>query len=361
MGVWDKLRGEFIDIIEWTDASNDTMVFRFERYGNEIKHGARLTVRESQAAVFVNEGRIADVFPPGMYALETANLPILSTLQGWAHGFQSPFKAEVYFVNTKLFTDLKWGTKNPIMLRDAEFGPLRLRAFGTYVIRVTDPAQLIREITGTDGHFTTDEISDQLRDLLVARFANVLATCNIPALDLSAHYTALSTVAIKAIAPEFAQYGIQLSACYIENISFPPEVEEALDRRTSMGVVGNLQAYTQYQAADALTDAAQNPNGAAGGGMGIAMGMAMAGQLNQNMQAQPGTPPPLPPAAFYVAINGQQAGPFDAAALQRHVQDGTLTRETLAWTTGMPQWLPAGDIPALQGFFGQIPPPLPSV
>ncbi len=159
MNVWDKLRGELIDIIQWLDTTNDTLVYRFERYNNEIKYGAKLVVREGQAAVFVNEGQIADVFPPGTYTLETKNLPILATLQGWKYGFESPFKAEVYFCSTRQFTDLKWGTQNPIMMRDPEFGPVRLRAFGTYVIRVADPAVLIRQIVGTDNRFTLDEIS----------------------------------------------------------------------------------------------------------------------------------------------------------------------------------------------------------
>ncbi|MEJ2649228.1 MAG: SPFH domain-containing protein, partial [Sedimentisphaerales bacterium] len=180
MGLFDKIRGEFIDIVEWTDSSNDTMVYRFQRYNNEIKMGAKLTVREGQVTVFVNKGQIADVFEPGMYTLETDNLPILSTLRGWVHGFNSPFKAEIYFVSTRRFTDLKWGTKHPITLRDAEFGPVRLRAFGTYVIKVVDPRALIREIVGTDGHFTTGEITEQLRNLIVSRFADVIGESKIP-------------------------------------------------------------------------------------------------------------------------------------------------------------------------------------
>ena len=182
MALMDKIFGEFVDVIEWTDDTQDTMVYRFERYGNEIKYGAMLTVRESQAAVLVNEGEIADVFKPGMYELRTANLPILSTLQNWQRGFESPFKAEVYFFNTKRFTDLKWGTKNPIIARDPEFGPVRLRAFGTYVIRIADPAVFLREIVGTDGRFTTDEIANQLRNLIVSRFATVVASSGIPIL-----------------------------------------------------------------------------------------------------------------------------------------------------------------------------------
>jgi membrane protease subunit (stomatin/prohibitin family) len=211
-----------------------------------------LTVRESQAAVLVNEGEIADVFTPGMYELRTPNVPILSTLQNWQRGFESPFKAEVYFFNTKRFTDLKWGTKNPIIARDPEFGPVRLRAFGTYVIRIADPAVFLREIVGTDGRFTTDEITNQLRNLIVSRFATVVASSGIPILDLAANYEQLGQFVTGRIAPEFANYGLELSRLLVENVSLPPEVEQALDRRTSMGVVGDLRKYTQFQAAEAM-------------------------------------------------------------------------------------------------------------
>ena len=174
MGLWDKLKGELIDIIEWLDDSRDTLVYRFPRYQNEIKYGAKLTVREGQAAVFVNEGKIADVFAPGMYELQTSNLPILATLKGWKYGFDSPFKAEVYFVSTRRFTDQKWGTKNPIMLRDPEFGPGRLRAFGSFEFKASDPAAIIREISGTDGDFTVDDINDQIRNIVITRFTDAL-------------------------------------------------------------------------------------------------------------------------------------------------------------------------------------------
>ena len=221
MGLWDKLTGEFVDIIEWTDDSQDTMVWRFERHGNEIKYGAQLTVRESQVAVFVNEGQIADVFFPGRYVLETQNIPILSTLQGWKHGFESPFKAEVYFVNTRRFTDLKWGTKNPVMMRDPEFGPVRLRAFGTYEIRVADSGAFLREIVGTDGHFTTDEVTDQLRNLIVSRFSQEVGGSGIPVLDLAGNYDQLSTFVTNKIAPDFGQYGLELTKLLVENVSLP--------------------------------------------------------------------------------------------------------------------------------------------
>ena len=180
MGLFDKLRGEFIDIIEWTDDSNDTLVYRFDRYQNEIKNGAKLTVREGQVAVFINEGQIADVFQPGMYELTTANLPILSTLKGWKYGFNSPFKAEVYFVSTRNITAQKWGTKNPITISDSRFGMLEIRSFGTYVIRVKDAPIFIKEIVGTDGHFTTEEIAEQLKSLIVTRFSDAAAESDFP-------------------------------------------------------------------------------------------------------------------------------------------------------------------------------------
>ena len=365
MALMDKIFGEFVDVIEWVDDSGDTMVYRFERYGNEIKHGAMLTVRESQAAVLVNEGEIADVFSPGMYELKTANVPILSTLQNWHRGFESPFKAEVYFFNTKRFTDLKWGTKNPIMLRDPEFGPVRLRAFGTYVTRIVDPGVFLSEIVGTDGRFTTDEITNQLRNLIVSRFATVIGSSGIGILDLAGNYDQLGSFVTGRIAPEFTNYGLELNTLLVENISLPPEVEKALDRRTSMGVVGNLAQYTQYQAAEALRAAAQNPGGTAAAGMGLGMGFAMAKQMGEAQSgassgAAGATPPPLPGSRpFYVARDGRQIGPFPIAELRRQIQAGELTRSTLVWTEGMAEWESAGSVADLAGLFAAVPPPIP--
>lgn len=364
MGLWDSIKHQLIDIVQWLDESNDTMVFRFERYANEIKYGAKLVVRESQNAVFVNEGKIADVFKPGTYTLTTQNLPILSTLLGWKYGFESPFKAEVYFVNTKRFTDLKWGTKNPIMLRDAEFGPLRLRAFGTYALRVKDPAQLIREIAGTNGHFTVEEITEQIRNMIVSRFADALGESKIPALDLAANYSELGDFLAKKIQPDFDPYGIEVLNLMVENISLPPEVEKVLDQRTSMGVIGNLQAYTQFQTANAIPDAAKNPGGLAAAGVGLGMGIGMAGQMAPALAPNPGAsaaPPPLPQQAssFFVGVGGQQAGPYDMQTLQQQVLSGRLTKESLVWKNGMPQWTAAGQVPELANLFNNAPPPLP--
>jgi len=366
MGLLDKIRGEFIDIIEWTDSSGDTMVYRFDRHDNEIKMGAKLTVREGQTAVFINRGQLADVFKPGMYTLETDNMPILSTLMGWKHGFHSPFKAEVYFVSTRRFTDLKWGTKHPITLRDAEFGPVRLRAFGTYVIKVSNPGTFIKEIVGTDGHFTTDEITDQLRNLIISRFADIIGESKIPVLDMAANYDELGGFVTGKIKDDFANYGLDVTKMLVENISLPEAVEQALDKRSSMGVIGNLDQYTKFQTANAMEEAAKNPGGMAAGGMGMGMGFAMANQMGQSMTSQPqqhppaATPPPLPQTPqFHVAIDGQQSGPLDMPALRQHIQSGKLTRETLVWRQGMTGWTAAGQVEELANLFGAVPPPLP--
>ena len=366
MGFFDKLRGEFIDIIEWTDDSRDTMVYRFERYDNEIKMGAKLIVRESQVAVFINKGKLADIFEPGDYTLETENLPILSTLQGWKHGFHSPFKAEIYFVNTRRFTDLKWGTKNPITLRDPEFGPLRIRAFGTYAIKVKDAECFIKEIVGTDGHFTTEEITDQLRNLIVSRFADIVGESKIPVLDMAANYDELGEFITGKIREDFAAYGIDITKMLVENISLPPAVEEALDKRTSMGMIGNLQQYTQFQTANAMEKAAENEGGLAGGGMGMGMGFAMANQMGQQVQ-QPAqsqqtaaAPPPLPgQKPFYVAIDGQSQGPMPMVQLKSMVSSGQVSGDNLVWCEGMTEWAKASEVEALKGLFASMPPPLP--
>ncbi len=367
MSIWQKIRGEFIDIIQWIDDSNDTLVYRFDRYNNQIKYGAKLTVREGQVAVFVNEGKIADLFYPGMYTLETQNLPILSTLQGWKYGLNSPFLAEVYFCSTRQFTDLRWGTKNPIILRDPEFGPVRLRAFGSYVIRIKDPAVLIRQIVGTDGHFTTEEIVNQLRNFIVSRFADIVAEQKIPVLDLAANYVELGDFLTNKIKPEFEAYGLEITKLLVENISLPQAVEEALDRRSSMGVVGNLAAYTQFNIANSIPDAANNPGGLAAAGAGLGIGIAMAGPVTQavgsaaNAPVPPGAQPPSSASAtYFIVVEGKQMGPYDMQTLTSQVSSGRLTAQTLVWTPGMAQWIPAGQVPALAGLFTNVPPPLPA-
>lgn len=372
MGLWEKLTGEFIDVIDWLDDSNNTLVYRFDRLNNEIKYGAMLTVRESQVAVFVNEGQIADVFPPGLYQLETNNLPVLTTLQSWPAGFESPFKAEVYFVSTKQFTNLKWGTKNPIMLRDPEFGALRLRAFGTYSIRIADAVRFLQEIAGTDHYFTTQEITDQLRDLIVSRFANVIGKSNIPILDLAANYNDLGEFLTAGISPEFKDYGLGLTKLLVENISLPEEVEKAMDAKTSMGIIGDLSKYVQLEGAQSMRIAAANPNGGAGDGVGLGMGIAMASRLGASLTLDPSishekhsspsanTPPPLPNSArFYTGTNGKQQGPFTLSELANQMSQGVINGESLVWSQGMVQWRPITDIESLSHLLASQPPALP--
>lgn len=287
MGIFDAIRSQFIEVIEWLDDSGNTLLFRFPVKGQEIKNGARLTVRESQAAVFVHQGQIADVFGPGLYTIDGGNTPILTKLGAWMHGFNSPFKAEVYFVNTKQFTDLKWGTSNPIMMRDSDFGMVRLRAFGIYSIRVVDPGDFIKEIAGTNAHFVTEDIEGQLKRTLVSGFSDTLGESKIAALDLASNYDELSKFIRGNLNEDFRVYGLELTKFVIENISLPPEVEAAMDRRTSMGVIGDAGRYAQFQAADAMRDAAQNPSGGAGTGAGLgagfAIGNAMAGAMTNAM------------------------------------------------------------------------------
>lgn len=375
MGILDFLTGEFIDVIHWVDDSRDTMVWRFEREEHEIKYGAKLTVREGQSAVFIHEGQMADVFTPGLYMLETNNMPILTTLQHWDHGFKSPFKSEIYYVNTTRFSDLKWGTKNPIICRDPEFGPVRIRAYGTYTIKVSDPARFLTEIVGTDGEFTMDEISYQIRNIIVQEFSRVIASSGIPVLDMAANTSDLGKLVVSQVAPVLAQYGLSMPELYIENISLPAAVEAALDKRTSMGMAGDLGKFTQYSAAEAMTSAASNPNGGSGmgAGLGMGMGMAMAGQMAaqtgpwgaapQAAQQAAVTPPP-PPApsvekVWHVAQGSETKGPYSRADMGRMLMDGSLTRETFVWAAGQDGWKTAEDVDELATLFTIMPPPPP--
>ncbi|CAN5520265.1 MAG: SPFH domain-containing protein [Acidobacteriota bacterium] len=294
MGILDKVKeaalNQFIEVIEWLDDSKDTLLYRFPVAGQEIKNEAQLIVRESQAAVFVFEGQIGDVFTPGRYTIDGGNTPILSKLGAWKYGFNSPMKSEVYFVNTKQFTDMKWGTSNPIMLRDADFGIVRLRAFGAYSLRVSDPGEFIKEIAGTNPHFQTEDIDGQLKRAIVTEFSDALGEMKIPALDLAAQYKEVGESLRAKINEDFKGYGLEVTKFYVENISLPPEVEAAMDKRSSMGALGDAQNYMQFQAADALRDAAQNEGGGAGLGAGLGAGFAVGGQMANafGQQAQGG-------------------------------------------------------------------------
>jgi membrane protease subunit (stomatin/prohibitin family) len=366
--LWKKLAGELIDIIEWLDDSNNTLVYRFERMNNEIKYGAKLTVREGQMAVFINEGQMADVFKPGMYTLTTQNLPILATLKGWKYGFESPFKAEVYFVSTRKFTDLKWGTPGPATMRDKEFGIVRATAFGIYAIRVKDPGIFIKDISGTEGRFTTDQIQENLRGKIGLRIKEVMPELGLSIIDLEAKVSTMGQMLKERIGPDFEAMGLELVEVQVQDVGLPEEVEKAIDKRGAIAAVGNLQAYTQYETASAIRDAATTPNSAAGAGMGLGAGLAMgANMVNQvggafggGMGGGASAPPPLPTAiAFHVAINGQQAGPFDMIALQSQAASGGLKRDSLVWKAGMAQWAQASTVPELAALFANMPPPIP--
>jgi len=295
MGLFSFIRGQFIEVIEWTDNTNE-IVHQFPVYDKAIKMGAQLTVRESQAAIFLNEGQIADVFGPGRYILSTENMPVLTALKSWKYAFNSPFKADVYFVNTRNFTDQKWGTTNPIMMRDPEFGAIRMRGFGSYAFRVQDPALFLKEIFGTQSSFTADQIGGYLKSVIVSGLTDLIGEAKIPIMDIALHYDELSAAAQAKLEPIFNGMGLSLSGFFIENISLPEEVEKMIDRKSSMNIAGNLDQYMKFQAAESLREAANNPDGGlAGTGAGLGAGMAMGQMFSQAMNSTSG--PAVPPQA----------------------------------------------------------------
>lgn len=302
MGILDVIKGQLIDVIEWTDKTSDTMVHKYDMNGKEIMMGAQLTVREGQVAIFVNEGQLADVFEPGRYELSTSNMPVLTAIKSWKYGFKSPFKSDVYFVNTKQFLDMKWGTSNPVMMRDAEFGMIRLRAFGIYSFKVSDAATFLKEVFGTAELFTVEGVEGQIKRTLVSGLSDAIAESKIPALDLAANYDELANYALQAINPKIASLGLTLCSFVIENISLPQEVETAMDKRTSMGVLGNLDNYAKYQAAEAMREAANNDSGNNMAGMGVGMGAGAAmGQMFSQAFQQPAAQPVAQPAVAMTA------------------------------------------------------------
>ena len=312
MGLMDFLKGELIEIIEWTDDSRDTLSYRFPDDDKEIKRGAQLIVRESQVAQFVYLGQYGDLFVPGKHTLTTDNIPILTTLRGWKYGFESPFKADVYFVVTRLFAGNKWGTSNPVMMRDSDFGVVRLRAFGTYDFRVVEPQRFLKEVAGTDQHFRLDEFTDVMRSRIVSVFSDALAGSKVPALDVAARYTELGDALLPLINPVIREkYGIEMSSFILENVSVPPEVEAAIDKRSSMAAVGNLNDYVKYQMAQGL-----EKGGSGVGGMGAEL--AVGASIAQQMLNQPGgiasqsTPAAAPPPGAGGGLP-ELVGPAEAA------------------------------------------------
>jgi len=373
MGIFDKIKeklsNEFIDIIEWLDYTPDTICYRFERYQNEIKNNAKLIVREGQTAVFINEGKMADVFAPGTYTLSTQNLPILATLQGWKYGFNSPFKAEVYFVNTHLFTDEKWGTKNPITLNDDRFGLIEIRAFGTYAYRIKDAGKFIVDIVGTDNNFTNFEINEHLKSLIATRFTDTVGEAKLPIELYAANTNELSETCKQVMQPDFLSVGISLEKFFIENVSMPEDLKKEIFEYSRIEKV-DLDKLTKFKTAKAIEAAAANEDGTAGAGMGMGMGFAMAQQMGTMMNPQAGQqqmaqgqtmPPPVPQTVqYFYAANGQQAGPVSFGELQTLFAGRTVNKDTLVWKAGLAEWVPLQQVDELKPFLGgSTPPPLP--
>jgi membrane protease subunit (stomatin/prohibitin family) len=375
MGLMEKLKGELVDIIEWIDDSRSTLAWRFPRYQNEIKNGAQLIVREGQKAVFVYRGQLADQYEPGHYELTSENMPILSTLQGWKHGFDSPFRSEVYFINTRPVTDIKWGTPSPITIRDPDFRMVPVRANGTVIVKIADVQAFLREVIGTDSAVEADEISELLRRVIATAFSEMVLSTGLGAIDLQTRQLELAgrlrDHVIERVDDEF---GLDIPDVTL-TISLPDEVTQALARgaakagETSNYIeTVNLGKLQQANAADAILAAASNPGGSAMGdmmqmGMGLAMAQQMSDQIGgafgNGKPAGGAVPPPMPGQTMYhVDIGGQPGGPFSVAQIQQGVTSGEVTAQTLVWTSGMPTWAAAGTVPELAGLF-DVPPPMP--
>jgi len=317
MGLMDYLKRQLLDIIQWEDDSRDTLSWRFPDEDKEIKRGAQLIVRESQVAQFIYLGQFGDTFGPGKHTLTTDNIPILSTLKGWKYGLESPFKADVYFVNTRLFTGNKWGTSNPVMLRDTDFGIVRVRAFGTFDFKIVDVKTFLKEVAGTDHHFRLDEFLDAMRSRLVSVFSDALASSKVPVLDVATRYTELGEALLPLINPQTtAKYGIEVGSFLVENVSVPPEVEGAIDKRSSMAAIGNLNDYVKFQMAEAMTKGGDG-GGMAGTAAQLGAGLAMGQQMMAAMSAPQGTPPAVPPVIGGTSPSGgglpELLGPAEAA------------------------------------------------
>jgi excisionase family DNA binding protein len=312
MALSDFIRSQFLEIIEWTDDSRDTLSYRFPDEDKEIKNGAQLIVRETQNVQFVYLGEFGDLFGPGKHSLTTDNIPVLSRLKGWKYGFASPFKADVYYVTVRPFTGNKWGTSNPVMVRDQDFGIVRVRAFGTYDFKIVQPAKFLKEVAGTDHHFRLDEFADVMRSRLVSVFSEALAEARVPVLDVATRYSELGEALLPLINPILVgKYGIEMSSFVLENVSVPPEVEAAIDTRSSMAAVGNLNDYVKFQMAQGLE---KGGSGAGGMGAEMAVGFAIAKEmLNQTGGLSAQTTPaagvvPAPPAGIPETLS-----PADAA------------------------------------------------
>lgn len=371
MGLIGKLRNELVDIIEWLDAGRSTLAWRFPRHDNEIKNGAELIVREGQEAVFVYRGSLADRFGPGHYQLVSENLPLLSSLQGWKHGFESPFRSEVYFVSTRP-AEVRWGTPQPITIRDPDFRMVQVRGNGLLVCRVADAETFLKEVIGTEQIIEIDELTELLRRIIAQAFSDMVTSSGVGAIDLQTRQAELAAE-LRGIVQERVddEYGLEILSIDM-TISLPEEVQDAISRGAATGAeaagamhgVGDMGRYQQFATADAMRTAAENPGGggAMGDMLGMGMGLAMANQMAGTMGggAAAGGPPPAPSAGpvFHVDLgNGQQGGPFTVGQLQQAAGQGQLTTSTMVWSAGMAAWAPAGEVPALSALFSTPPPP----
>ncbi len=314
MGLFNFIKGQLLEIIEWQDDSRDTLSYRYPEEDRAIMRGAQLIVRESQAAQFLYLGEFGDTFGPGKHTLSTENIPVLTALASWKYGFESPFKADVYFVTTRLFTGNKWGTSNPVMLRDNDFGVVRARAFGAYDFRVSDVKLFLKEVAGTDDHFRLEEFADTMRSRVVSVFSEALAAAKIPIMDVASRYQEVGEALLPLINPVIgAKYGLQMTSFILENVSVPPEVEQAIDKRSSMAAIGNLNDYVKYQMGQGLVTGTA---GAGGVASEMAVGLAMAQQMVQSgILNPPSAPAPgfAPPAA--AAATADLLSPADVAKI----------------------------------------------
>ena len=368
MSLWSKLSGELVDIIEYSDAPAGNLVNRFPRYENEIKFGAKLIVREGQGAIFVNEGKLADVFTPGTYTLETQNLPLLSTLQGWKYGFHSPFKAEVYFFSTKPLLNQQWGTQQAITMDIAGYGLGEIRAFGQAAYRIADPAVFFRQMVGTTGILTGADLLDYLRGLIMSQFTQILTAVHPTLEDLSANLDALNASILAAINTKVQPLGFELVQFLIESLSLPPKLRDELFEYSRLNKV-DIGKLTQLQAAKSISLAAGNPGSGAVGAQGMQLGIGLAaGQqvtkaMNASFAESSATPPPLEaatsPSLFHVALDGKAQGPVSIEKMAELVASGAMTASTLVWHPGMTGWAAAGNQSGLRSLFLQEPPPLP--
>ncbi len=333
MGLRSFIKKQFIDAIEWDWQDDDVLMWKFPMADNEIQNGASLTVRDGQVAVFINEGQIADIFTAGRYELTTETLPVMTNLRNWRMGFDSPFKSDVLFFSTRLQQGRKWGTTQPVTVRDADFGMVRLRAFGMYSYKINDVTQFYQTITGMNDSYRADQIEPQLRNLIVSDLASGLGQSQVPFIDLAANQGLMADEIKKELQPDFAKYGLSVESFVVESVSLPEELQKTLDKRISMGMIGDMDAYTRYQAAEAIEHAAKNEGGMAGIGAGLGVGMnmgqvmseAMAPKAQPQQSSQPAAAPEAAPVDFAAKLS-QLKALLDQGLISQEDYDETKTK-----------------------------------